>query len=178
MEVEPVSCIKQRGNRSTIPPPVTDDREDENDEVPITQDEEAPKPGLLWRAGSGLWGITSVGSYNKICLLKSFYLLVIIYPKIKTVVGGTAGLAGSAVKTVGGVAAGGVGAVASTGWSATKAVGTIAAGAVGATTGAVVGAACKVPGVERVGERIFLQSRFLKLLLMFHTKMIIFFFRI
>ena len=69
MEVEPVSCIKQRGNRSTIPPPVTDDREDENDEVPITQDQEAPKPGLLWRAGSGLWGITSVGSHNKICLI-------------------------------------------------------------------------------------------------------------
>ena len=69
MEVEPVSCIKQRGNRSTIPPPVTDDREDENDEVPITQDQEAPKPGLLWRAGSGLWGITSVGSHDKICLI-------------------------------------------------------------------------------------------------------------
>ena len=77
MEVEPVSCIKQRGNRSTIPPPVTDDREDENDEVPITQDQEAPKAGLLWRAGSGLWGITSVGSFNKfflIILSSCFYL--------------------------------------------------------------------------------------------------------
>ena len=79
---------------------------------------------------------------------------------------------------MGGVAVGGVGAVASTGWSATKAVGTMAAGAVGATTGAVVGAACKVPGVERVGEKIFLKSRFLKLLLMFHTKIIIIFFQI
>ena len=68
--------------------------------------------------------------------------------------------------------------MASTGWSATKAVGTMAAGAVGATTGAVVGAACKVPGVERVGERIFLQSPFIKLLLMFHTKIIIFVFQI
>lgn len=53
--------------------------------------------------------------------------------------------------------------MASTGWSATKAVGTMAAGAVGATTGAVVGAACKVPGVERVGERTKIKIFFLNL---------------
>lgn len=80
MEVEPVSCIKQRGNRSHISQPIKDDREEEIEETPVPPEEEAPKPGLLWRAGSGLWGITSVRliaqmSYSwffiYICMLKT-----------------------------------------------------------------------------------------------------------
>lgn len=66
---------------------------------------------------------------------------------------GTAGMAGSAVRGVGGAAAYGGGAVVGAGWSATKTVGSLAAGAGGATIGAVVGVACKVPGVQRVGMK-------------------------
>ena len=73
---------------------------------------------------------------------------------IQSVVSGTAGYGVSAVKLAGHAAYSGTGMVVGAGYNATAKVGTVALGAAGATVGAAVGVACKVPGVERVGQLI------------------------
>ena len=61
--VEESAILKHRQvSAPPAPPPVIDN--DDDDELLVketTIEEVQPKPGLIWRVGSGLWGASSVG---------------------------------------------------------------------------------------------------------------------
>jgi len=61
--------VKQRQVNTQIQNPQNDENEEIEAIIEQEPENEPPKPGLLWRVGSGLWGATSVRTQD----LKNFF---------------------------------------------------------------------------------------------------------
>ena len=58
--VEESAVLKHRQVAPPAPPPKNDKDDEEMLVKETTIEEVQPKPGLIWRVGSGLWGASSV----------------------------------------------------------------------------------------------------------------------
>lgn len=70
MPEEHVACCNVMKQRSVQQPVIVKESEDDENFAIIQAEDDPPKPGLLWRVGSGLWGATSVSIF-KIRLVKN-----------------------------------------------------------------------------------------------------------